>query len=78
MSTDATPILQPLEDWPDWVPAPPPTDLLFDDGEPLESARHRLAMNTLIRSAKYFLLSGLIALTYLSGCKLRYNQQHLF
>ncbi len=56
MSTDATPILQPLEDWPDWVPAPPPTDLIFDDGEPLESARHRLAMNTLIRSAKQFLL----------------------
>jgi Uma2 family endonuclease len=28
----------------------PPTDLIFDDGEPLESNRHRVAMNTLIRS----------------------------
>jgi Uma2 family endonuclease len=28
----------------------PPTDLIFDDGEPLETNRHRLAMNTLIRS----------------------------
>jgi Uma2 family endonuclease len=28
----------------------PPTDLIFDDGEPLESNRHRIAMNTLIRS----------------------------
>lgn len=29
---------------------PPPTDLPYDDGEPLESNRHRIAMNTLIRS----------------------------
>jgi Uma2 family endonuclease len=28
----------------------PPTDLIFDDGEPLETNRHRIAMNTLIRS----------------------------
>jgi Uma2 family endonuclease len=28
----------------------PPTDLIFDDGEPMESNRHRIAMNTLIRS----------------------------
>jgi Uma2 family endonuclease len=28
----------------------PPTNLIFDDGEPLESNRHRIAMNTLIRS----------------------------
>ncbi|MEC4984123.1 MAG: Uma2 family endonuclease [Oscillatoria sp. PMC 1068.18] len=28
----------------------PPTDLIFDDGEPLESNRHRIAMNVLIRS----------------------------
>ena len=28
----------------------PPTDLPYDDGEPLESNRHRLAMNTLIWS----------------------------
>jgi Uma2 family endonuclease len=30
----------------------PPTDLIFDDGEPLESARHRIAMNLLIRSVQ--------------------------
>ncbi len=36
----------------DWQPAPPPTDLIFDDGEPLESNRHRIAMNALIRSAQ--------------------------
>jgi len=34
----------------DWEPTPPPTDLIFDDGEPLETNRHRTAMNTLIRS----------------------------
>lgn len=34
----------------DWTPPMPPTDLIFDDGEPLESNRHRIAMNTLIRS----------------------------
>lgn len=34
----------------DWVPEPPPTDLIFDDGEPLESNRHRIAMNVLIDS----------------------------
>lgn len=28
----------------------PPTDLPYDDGEPLETKRHRIAMNTLIRS----------------------------
>ena len=28
----------------------PPTDLVFDDDEPLESNRHRIAMNALIRS----------------------------
>ncbi len=35
---------------PDWEPPIPPTDLIFDDGEPLESNRHRIAMNVLIRS----------------------------
>jgi Uma2 family endonuclease len=35
----------------DWVPPMPPTDLVFDDGEPLETPRHRTAMNALIRSA---------------------------
>ncbi|MEM9540893.1 MAG: Uma2 family endonuclease [Cyanobacteria bacterium P01_E01_bin.42] len=34
----------------DFVPTPPPTDLIFDDGEPLESNRHRIAMNVLIES----------------------------
>lgn len=34
----------------DWEPTPPPTDLIFDDGEPLESNRHRIAMNVLIDS----------------------------
>ncbi|MGB0562304.1 MAG: Uma2 family endonuclease [Spirulinaceae cyanobacterium] len=33
-----------------WVPSLPPTDLVFDDGVPLESNRHRLAMNLLIES----------------------------
>ncbi|MBP0017471.1 MAG: hypothetical protein J7647_07930 [Cyanobacteria bacterium SBLK] len=28
----------------------PPTDLPYDDGEPLESNRHRIAMNVLIES----------------------------
>ncbi|MGI0489402.1 Uma2 family endonuclease [Pantanalinema rosaneae CENA516] len=33
-----------------WEAPLPPTDLIFDDGEPLESNRHRIAMNVLIRS----------------------------
>jgi Uma2 family endonuclease len=37
----------------DWQPPMPPTDLIFDDGEPLESNRHRVAMNLLIRSLKH-------------------------
>jgi len=36
------------EDW--WEPPMPPLDLIFDDGEPLESNRHRIAINILIRS----------------------------
>ncbi|WP_013323897.1 Uma2 family endonuclease [Gloeothece verrucosa] len=39
----------------EFTPPLPPTDLIFDDGEPLESNRHRLAMNTLIRSAELVL-----------------------
>lgn len=31
-----------------WEPPMPPTDLIFDDGEPLETNRHRVAMNLLI------------------------------
>jgi Uma2 family endonuclease len=34
----------------DWQPSPPPTELIFDDGEPLETHRHRIAMNVLIDS----------------------------
>jgi len=34
----------------EWEPPMPPTDLIFDDGEPLESNNHRIAMNALIRS----------------------------
>lgn len=37
----------------EWQPPMPPTDLIFDDGEPLESNRHRAAMNALIRSYKH-------------------------
>ncbi len=40
-----------LELLPEWNPPTPPTDLIFDDGEPLESNRHRIAMNVLIDSA---------------------------
>ncbi|WP_017660194.1 Uma2 family endonuclease [Baaleninema simplex] len=50
MSANATPPQLPLaERLEDWHPTPP-TDLIFDDGEPLESNRHRIAMNLLIRS----------------------------
>ena len=35
----------------DWEPPLPPADLIFDDGVPLESNRHRIAMNVLIDSA---------------------------
>ena len=34
----------------DYEPPAPPTDLIFDDGKPLESNRHRIAMNVLIES----------------------------
>ena len=34
-----------VEDW--WESPMPPTDLI-DGGEPMESNRHRIAMNTLI------------------------------
>jgi Uma2 family endonuclease len=33
-----------------WNPPLPPTDLIFDDGESLETNQHRVAMNVLIRS----------------------------
>lgn len=38
------------EAWLDWEPPMPPTDLIFDNGEPLQTNRHRIATNTLIRS----------------------------
>jgi Uma2 family endonuclease len=34
-----------------WEFPQPPTDLVFDDGEPLETHRHRIAINLLIDSA---------------------------
>lgn len=37
----------------EWAPPPPPTDLIFDDGIPLESNRHRIAMNLLIHSLNH-------------------------
>ncbi|MDY6784601.1 MAG: Uma2 family endonuclease [Cyanobacteriota bacterium] len=33
----------------------PPTDLPYDDGEPLESTKHRTAMNVLIRACEFHL-----------------------
>ncbi|NJO41505.1 MAG: Uma2 family endonuclease [Cyanobacteria bacterium CRU_2_1] len=45
------PLLQTVPLYPlDWEPPEPPTDLIFDDGEPLETNRHRIAMNVLIDS----------------------------
>ena len=37
-----------LKDW--WEENQPPTDLIFDDGEPLESNRHRVNINLLCDS----------------------------
>jgi Uma2 family endonuclease len=37
-----------VDDW--YVPPPDLADLVFDDGVPLETNRHRIAMNALIRS----------------------------
>ncbi|NJN20838.1 MAG: hypothetical protein HC812_06155 [Leptolyngbya sp. RL_3_1] len=44
--------LHPLIESPAWEVPEPPTDLIFDDGVPLESNRHRIAMNLLIRTAQ--------------------------
>ncbi|MCG9892603.1 MAG: Uma2 family endonuclease [Thermosynechococcaceae cyanobacterium MS004] len=44
---------QTVTDEPDgWVA--PPTDLIFDDGVPLETNQHRVAMNVLIRSYQQY------------------------
>ncbi|MGF1568741.1 MAG: Uma2 family endonuclease [Nodosilinea sp.] len=49
--------LDPQADAPlDWENPSPPDNLIFDDGEPLESNRHRIAMNVLIHSAQQWLL----------------------
>ncbi|NEQ71720.1 MAG: Uma2 family endonuclease [Okeania sp. SIO2C9] len=51
MTTETSPKTElPTEVTPDWEPPMPPTDLIFDDGELLESKRHRIAMNSLINS----------------------------
>jgi Uma2 family endonuclease len=56
MSVKITPEpLDPAIAIPDWEPPLPPTDLIFDDGEPLETNRHRIAMNLLIRSVQHTL-----------------------
>ena len=53
MSLDSTSeALLPGEDLKPWQPPPPPSNLIFDDGEPLETHRHRLAMNLLIDSVE--------------------------
>ncbi|AFY85241.1 Uma2 family endonuclease [Oscillatoria acuminata] len=47
--SELTPELQtPIWVEDEWTPPMPPTDLIFDDGEPLESNRHRIAINVLI------------------------------
>ncbi|MBD2021700.1 Uma2 family endonuclease [Leptolyngbya sp. FACHB-36] len=52
MSTETVPNqeFQPVVE-PEWNFPEPPTDLIFDDGEPLETNRHRHAVNVLIDSA---------------------------
>ncbi|MDJ1172871.1 Uma2 family endonuclease [Roseofilum capinflatum] len=49
MSVELTPTLETKTEQ-EWTPPLPPTDLIFDDGEPLESNRHRIAMNVLIEA----------------------------
>lgn len=63
MSTEITPNLELRTVMVDLVPHPP-TNLIFDDGEPLESNRHRIAMNVLIRSFKQ---GGTARLDYFTG-----------
>ncbi len=49
-SAPETPALE-LDYPPYWSPPPDSADLIFDDGEPLESNRHRIAINALIDAA---------------------------
>ncbi|MCY7275585.1 MAG: Uma2 family endonuclease [Phormidesmis sp. CAN_BIN44] len=51
MSIEATTAQSPVQPVVDWEHPTPPTDLIFEDGVPLESNRHRIAMNVLINSA---------------------------
>ena len=55
MSTETTPQNSALMSGLDWEVPTPPTVLVFEDGEPLESPRHRSGMNVLIRSVQYAL-----------------------
>ena len=48
LTRESSPQTENIED--EWTPPLPPTDLIFDDGEPLESNRHRIAMNVLIEA----------------------------
>ncbi len=67
---------------PDWETTIPPTNLIFDDGEPLESNRHRIAMNVLIHSIMeglgdredYF--AGGNMFIYYSTAQLRFDSAH--
>jgi hypothetical protein len=57
----------------------PPTDLIYDDGEPMESNRHRIAMNILIDSVNqalnYFVYNPFDP-SSLQGWKLGNNQKY--
>jgi hypothetical protein len=57
--TMASPTATPMEYLvePEFLVPLPPDDLMFDDGEPWESNRHRIAINVLIRSAQQALAS---------------------
>lgn len=48
-TAQALPII-PMENAVSWEVPQPPTDLIFDDGEPLETHRHQIAINVLVDS----------------------------
>ena len=53
MSTDITaPQSSAVAPLLDWAAPEPPTGLVYEDGEPLETPRHRIAMNLLICSVQ--------------------------